>query len=499
MPSPEQRPALDWLADAIPLPASVLRADGVLVWSNAAWGPPDDADKHTDNDPMLAVATRLGAAAADAARIAQGLRDVLAGRMARFTIEFATVGAATRQWLRLFASAPWPGNATHTEILLVRQDITARMRAEAELAEREAHLRSVLETVPDAVIVIDETGRIDQFSARAERQFGFSAAEVMGRNVSMLMPKAYADGHDGHIRRYLETGEARIIGTGRIVVGQRKDGSTFPMELQVGEATRGGKRLFTGFIRDLTEKQATEARMQELHADFLHESRLHSLGEMAAQLAHELNQPLAATANYLKAALMLLERGADTDAARLRQAVELAERQTVRAGDIIRRLREFVTRGRTETRTESIARLVEEASALALVGARQHGVDSRIDVAPGLPAVLVDRVQIQQVLLNLMRNAMEAMDNATQRTLHVRAGLVDGAVRVSVSDTGCGISPAVAAHLFQPFVTTKADGMGIGLSTCRAIVEAHGGRLWWEPAPGGGTVFHFTLPLADTG
>ena len=147
-------------------------------------------------------------------------------------------------------------------------------------------------------------------------------------------------------------------------------------------------------------------------------------------------------------------------------------------------------------RAEPIARLIEEASALALVGARQRGIDTRIEIASGLPPVWADRVQIQQVLLNLMRNAIEAMEAGPRRELTVRAEYAEEAVRISVTDTGAGIAPDVAARLFQPFVTTKTDGMGIGLSTCRAIIETHGGRIWWETAPHGGTRFCFTLTVA---
>lgn len=354
-------------------------------------------------------------------------------------------------------------------------------------------LRAILETVPDAMIVIDEQGAIQSFSAAAERQFGFTAAEVVGQTVNTLMPPPYRELHDSFLARYRDTGERRIIGIGRIVVGQRKDGTTFPMELQVGEVVHECSRLFIGFVRDLTEKQTAEARLQELQTDYLHESRLHSLGEMAAQLAHELNQPLAATSNYLKAALLLMDHGPSADQARLRQAVELASQQTVRAGEIIRRLREFVARGHTELRPESVTKLIEEASALALVGARQIGIDAHIQIAADLPPARADRVQIQQVLLNLMRNAIEAMEVGPKRELTVRADLAEGMLRLSVTDTGSGISADVAPRLFQPFVTTKQDGMGIGLSTCRAIIEAHGGRIWWESVPTGGTRFCFTL------
>jgi two-component system sensor kinase FixL len=363
------------------------------------------------------------------------------------------------------------------------------------MAEGAALLRSILETVPDAMVVIDDHGGILLFSTAAERLFGYTAEEVQGCNVSMLMPTPYREAHDSYLARYMATGERRIIGIGRVVVGLRKDGGTFPMELQVGEVRADGHRLFTGFVRDLTERQRTETRMQELQAGLLHASRLRSMGQMAASLAHELNQPLTATANYLKAAQRLTE-AAKLDLPRIRQALELAAQQTLRSGEIIRRLRSFVARGEVDKRPEPLGKLIEEASALALVGAKEHGVRVDLGLGAAVPTVEVDRVQIQQVLLNLIRNGVEAMQESPRRELSVQVRTAEAMVQVTIADTGSGVSPEVAAQLFQPFITTKADGMGIGLSVCRTIVEAHGGRLWMEPNPGGGSLFHFTIPIA---
>jgi two-component system sensor kinase FixL len=296
--------------------------------------------------------------------------------------------------------------------------------------------------------------------------------------------------------RYLRTGERRIIGIGRVVVGRRKDGSTFPMELSVGEATQSGQRLFTGFVRDLTERQRNERRLHELQDRLLHVARVRSMGQMAAALAHELNQPLTATANYIRAAQRLL--GAESlNLERVRQAMDYAVEQTRRSGEIIRRLRAFVARGEVARRPENVTKLVEEASALALVGIKESGVKVLITMDPDLPDVSVDRVQIQQVLLNLIRNAMEAMQDSPRRELKIAASARGSeAVVVEVGDTGPGIAPEIADRLFQPFVTTKTDGMGIGLSVCRTIVEAHGGQLSTEPNPDGGSVFRFTLPAS---
>jgi two-component system, LuxR family, sensor kinase FixL len=363
------------------------------------------------------------------------------------------------------------------------------------LTSESALLRSILETVPDAMVVIDSRGVVQSFSRAAERLFGYRSMDICGQNVKMLMPSPYRDQHDGYLDRYLTTGERRIIGIGRVVVGRRKDGSTFPMELSVGEVNQDGRRLFTGFVRDLTERQQTDRRLQELQEGLLHVSRLRSMGQMAAALAHELNQPLTATTNYVRAALRLLD-AAEPNLPRVRQAMNLAAQQTVRSGEIIRRLRAFVARGEVTRRPESVAKLIEEASALALVGAKEHGIKVLIRIEAHLPKAEVDRVQIQQVLLNLIRNAVDSMEGCDIRELTVGTVAQDGAVLVSIADTGGGIPPEIEAKLFQPFVTTKPEGMGIGLSICRTIVEAHGGRLWVQPNAGTGSVFNFTLPVA---
>ncbi len=359
---------------------------------------------------------------------------------------------------------------------------------------REAHLQSILDTVPDAMIVIDERGIMQSFSSAAERLFGYTTAEMIGKNVKILMPSPYRENHDGYLERYLRTGERRIIGVGRVVVGERKDGSTFPMELSVGEMRSSNNRFFTGFVRDLSERQKTEARLQELQSELVHISRLTAMGEMASTLAHELNQPLSAIANYLKGSKRLLESSSDQRSVTIRDAMDKAADQALRAGQIIGRLRDFVARGETERRVESITRLIEEASALALVGAKDQGVRVRFQLDSAIDFVLADKVQVQQVLLNLIRNAVEAMAESQKRELIVSSTpSEDKLIKVSVADTGSGVTPEMASQLFHPFVTTKRHGMGVGLSISRTIVEAHGGRIWVEPNPGGGTIFSFTL------
>jgi two-component system sensor kinase FixL len=376
----------------------------------------------------------------------------------------------------------------------VLRDTTDEAATKEAIAAREQHLKSILDTVPDAMVIIDESGIITSFSAAAERLFGYSEAELLGANVSGLMPSPDRVRHDSYIGRYLATGERRIIGIGRVVVGQRRDGTTFPMELSIGEAGHRGHRVFTGFIRDLTERERGELQLKELQAELVHVSRLSAMGTMASTLAHELNQPLTAVANYLETTRDLLADPDSETVALVRDALDEAAKESLRAGHIVRRLRDFVARGETEKRVEDLPRLIEEASALGLVGARERGVRSFFDFDPAASSVLADRIQIQQVLVNLIRNAIEAMAQVAIRDLTVTTRRrPKGLVQVTVADTGPGISDQVAPQLFEAFVSSKTDGMGLGLSICRTIIEAHGGRIWTDGAPKGGAVFHFTL------
>jgi two-component system sensor kinase FixL len=366
--------------------------------------------------------------------------------------------------------------------------------AEEALQVAEARLRSIMRTVPDAMIIIDQRGLIEALSMTAERLFGYTADEVVGRNIKLFMPSPHREAHDGYLERYLTTGERHIIGIGRIVVGQRKDGTTFPMHLTIGEMRTGDKHYFTGFIRDLTDQQLTEARLRELQAEVTHMSRFTALGEMASTLAHEINQPLTAINNYLRGCHRLAQRLEGEPVPALQDALAKAGDQALRAGQIIRRLREFVARGDSERRIENLPKLIEDASTLALVGAREQAITVSFRLDPRAEQVMVDRIQIQQVLVNLIRNAFEIlMDSAGERELSIETGLFDDTVRVSVADSGAGLSPDVRAHLFQPFVTTKQKGMGLGLSICRTIIEAHGGKIWVDSRPQGGTIFRFTL------
>jgi two-component system sensor kinase FixL len=412
------------------------------------------------------------------------------------TFPIATRPAA-RHWIRLRAGLVRSEDGRPRHLSGLALDIDEQKQVEEALRTRETHLRSILETIPDAMIVIDSSGIMQFFSSAAERQFGYTGEEAIGRNVSILMPEPDRTHHDSYLERYRVTGDRRIIGIGRIVTGKRKDGTTFPMHLSVGETRSGGETFFTGFVRDLTEQQQTQHRLQELQSELVHMSRLSAMGEMASALAHELNQPLAAISNYMKGSRRLLSATADPNREKIESAMDRASEQALRAGQIIRRLRDFVARGESEKRVESISKLIEESGALGLTGAREQGVNLQFELDHKHDFVLVDRVQIQQVLVNLFRNALEAMAASKQRKLVASTKPVaDDMIEIAVADTGSGFADGVESNLFQTFFTTKETGMGVGLSISRSIVEAHGGKMWAEQNPSGGATFRFTLPAA---
>ncbi|SER65278.1 sensor histidine kinase [Sphingobium sp. YR768] len=362
----------------------------------------------------------------------------------------------------------------------------------------QALLGSILATVPDALIVIDLRGRIVSFSAAAQRMFQYAESDVLGENISMLMPSPDRERHDGYIEHYRTTGEKRIIGVGRLTSARRRDGSTFPIELSVGEVQDQGQRLFTGFIRDLTERQQAERRVADLQSELAHASRVTAMGTLASALAHELNQPLTAIANYMEAGRDLLAMPGEVDREMLGEAMDESAKQALRAGEIIRSLREFIKRGETVRQPEPMRALLAEGAALAFIGTDSRGIDMDVQVDRAVDHVLVNRVQLQQVIINLVRNAVEAMEGRPVRILRLTAIPVeDGKVEVVVADSGPGLSPDMSRTLFTPFTTSKATGMGVGLSISQTIVEGHGGRIWATPSPWGGTAFHFTLDRAD--
>mgnify|MGYP001597176379 CR=1 FL=1 len=362
-------------------------------------------------------------------------------------------------------------------------------------ADEDALFQTLITTAVDGIMVIDEFANVRVYNRACEDLFGYAPEEVIGKNVKMLMPEPYRAEHDAYIGRYKNTGEKRIIGIGREVVGRRKDGSTFPMYLSVGEGNVGGERIFVGIIHDVSDFKANVLRIHQLQNELFHSLRLHAAGQLSSALAHELNQPLAAVMNYMNAAKRSLDLGAPPD--RLREMLDKAASQTARAGQIIRRMRDFIEKKEPDRVPEDLNSVVSEAVALGFVDAADSDVDVTVELSPGIPPISIDRIQIQQVMVNLMRNAVEALQQSQRRELCVSTRREGEFAAVSVSDTGPGLPEEIVSRLFQPFVSTKSQGLGMGLAICRTIIEAHGGRLWAEPNPGGGTVFCFVLPVSE--
>jgi two-component system sensor kinase FixL len=349
----------------------------------------------------------------------------------------------------------------------------------------------------DAIVVIEASGEIVAFSRSAERMFGYAAADVVGRQVSVLMPEPYRSAHPGYMEQYTRTGEPRIIGSGREVEAVRSDGSAFPVWLSVGESKTSSQHRFVGIIRDLTEEHAAEFERHALETRLEQVSRLSLLGEMAAGIAHEINQPLTAIANYSEAAHRFLERG-DADAGMLRSACDGIAEQVQRAGDVITNLRDFVRRRKIERKKLDLAKLIDGVMVLIEADAAHEGVAVETDFAGALPEISGNAVQLQQVLLNLTRNAVDAMGGGMRRekSLTLATGSSgDGKVEIRVSDRGPGVSASLEEAIFHPFFTTKAEGLGIGLAISRSIVDAHGGELRYEPRDGGGATFIISLPV----
>jgi two-component system, LuxR family, sensor kinase FixL len=381
-------------------------------------------------------------------------------------------------------------------------DIGRARSIATELGEALDRHQGILDTAVDAIITIDQHGNLESFNRAAERIFGYRAAEVVGRNISMLMPQPYRGQHDGYLQNYLTTRRKKIIGIGREVEGLRKDGTVFPMELAVGEVALASGRTFTGIVRDISDRKAAEQEARRRLNEMAHIMRLRSMGELAAGLAHEINQPLTAIVSSAQACQRMIAAG-NVEPELLRDALGQIAAQGVRAAEVIRRLRRLVEKGELEKRPQDLANSVTEVLALFAHELRVHMVQVNVAVPEGgVPEVNVDRVQIEQVVVNLIRNALDAMEQIlpSERLLKIAlsTALNDGrtGLLLRVQDHGTGIAPEIAEHLFEPFQTTKRDGLGQGLAICRRIVEAHGGRIWVETVVTGGTAFLVWLPLA---
>lgn len=363
-----------------------------------------------------------------------------------------------------------------------------------DLEALQLHLRSILASVPDGMIVINENGQILAFSSAAEKLFGYKAEDVIGQDVSQLMGGHDQSNHQNYIGAYLKTGKRHIIGVGRVVSAKRSDGTMFPVDLKIGEARVGDHFLFTAFVRDLSEQRRNELRMQEMQAELVHFSRMSAVGTMASALAHELNQPLTAVANYLEAGRDLLDSDSEDAHEILHEALDEASRQAVRAGEIVRKLRGYVSRGEIDARSVPLTPLLTDSIALARISGDLADIPIDKQIAADIGAVMADPIQVQQVIINLLRNAAEALHGVAAPRIFLEASRgPDDFITVEVCDNGPGMSEEVRKTLFKPFMTSKSQGMGLGLSICQTIIEAHGGKIEAIPSADGGTCFRFTL------
>ena len=359
-----------------------------------------------------------------------------------------------------------------------------------------AEFQALLDAAVDAIVVIDEGGSVVTFNRAAERMFGYAAADVLGKNVSVLMDEPYRSEHDRYVARYVTTGDAHIIGKGREVDARRANGEVFPVSLAVGEAVDGDVRRFVGIVRDLSEQRAAEQSARSLELRLAHVGRFNLMGEMAAGIAHEINQPLAAIATYAQAGKRVLQRG-NPDVAMLAEVCSKIDDQARRAGQVIENLRKFIRKQEIDTQSLDVNRVVEDALNLIEVDAHSEGIPVRVRAAEELPRVRADALQLQQVLLNLTRNSVDAMRGGLGR----ERGIIittergeGGGVRIRVADHGHGVSAQLGEHIFHPFVTTKRDGLGVGLAISKTIIQSYGGMLRYSDNPGGGAVFTIELP-----
>jgi len=379
-----------------------------------------------------------------------------------------------------------------------------RLRSELQEASVQRELLQDIErrydflykNAPAMLHSIDRDGRLVSVSDHWLSVLGYERAEVIGRRSTDFVTE---ESRRRAVEEYLPILMSKGVCLNLEYVFVKKNGETVDALFSaVMERDTDGEFVRSlAVIIDISDQKRAAARVRQLQRELNHVSRLSTMGEMATGLAHELNQPLTAMMNYVRASRRLLDGAAGNGSDKTYEYMDKAIVQADRAGQIIHRLREFVRTGEGDRRLEDLNTVVQEAGALALTDTAEMHISVEYDMADPLPSVLIDKIQIQQVVFNLVRNAVEALAETDQRDLMIRTvRSADDALEVEVSDNGPGLPAKVSEQLFQPFVTTKAKGMGIGLSICRSIIDAHGGRLWATPRPNGGTTFHFTVPVA---
>jgi two-component system sensor kinase FixL len=353
----------------------------------------------------------------------------------------------------------------------------------------EARLSTVLDTAVDGIIVIDDQARILVFNKACERLFGYAAGDVIGRGMGLLLPDV-ARADDG-----------QLAGSAREAQACHRDGSVFPVEISVGEAVTSEGHQFIGILRDLRPRREMEQRLAQLQSELVQLARVSAMDEMGAAVAHELNQPLTALMLYLQAVMRTSEKLAGPGAVQpqLLSILDKAVHEAERAGNIVQRMRQFVERHEPQRRLVDLRPLLDDAIELTQVGTWPRPHIAR-EFAPDLPPVLVDPVQIQQILVNLLRNALDAVRDHAAPEVRVSARIGAGDVEVSVTDNGAGIPPDRLPTLFKAFASTKGSGLGLGLAISRTIAQTHGGNLTVDPGGDGRgacLTLHLPLPTPD--
>jgi PAS domain S-box-containing protein len=401
--------------------------------------------------------------------------------------------------------------------MAVRKHETDGKLAEQALRDSEVRAHAILTTAVDAVVVIDELGIVETFNPAAERMFGFTAEEVVGQNVNVLMPEPYRGEHDSYVANYLRTGKKKIIGIGREVAGRRKDGSIFPVELAVSEARLRDRRVFVGMVRDLTDRKRAEEALRESNRQLenalaaLHvkgdevktmsqqlwqAAKLAAVGELAASIAHELNNPLAIVS--LRVESLLAQTPANDPR---RRVLEIVEQEVERMANLVANLLQFSRRGLPRVSTVDVSEDLVKTLELVQHHLRTRHVKVVQEFAPDMPTIQADRQQLRQVFLNLLTNASDAMPNGGTLSVRTARGSLAGrsALVLEFSDTGVGIAEENLPKVLEPFFTTKEEGKGtgLGLAICRRAVQEHNGTIQVSSELGKGTCVRITIPLVS--
>lgn len=407
----------------------------------------------------------------------------------------------SRFWADVVLTAIRDHNLRPIGFSKIVHDLTERKRADEALRESQELLRLSLDSALDAVITMNEGGVITLWNAQAEKIFGWTSLEAVGAQLAeLIMPPRFRVAHSLGLQRFLSTGQGPLLGKRIEIAAMRRDGDEFPVELSISPFKAGGKWLFSGFVRDISESRRVAQILRETQDELARVSRLTTMGEITASITHEMTQPLAAIRTNGDTALRWL-RAQPPNLEKGEAAIGRVIEDVRRANEVIERVRALFRNTGTERARLNIDDLIKDVVALTQDEMRRRRISVAIQSHAGLPCVSGDRVQLQQVLLNLMINAADAMDAITDRprALFVTSRLSNGAgVVVTVRDTGTGFAQVGVDKMFQAFFTTKSNGMGLGLSICQTIVEAHGGRLWAEPGEPCGALFQFNLPtLSD--